>query len=155
MFKVLETFVRSMIRRLFLQTFFVSFQRNYFRPKMKIHYSCTSKTATLPLLSFAARFIFNVFITYICRFRATFGSSAIRVYLIIVERSMHPLVSELFLLYPYVSRCSLVPWPLHIRRCRYLTVMTSTTRVATKAKDDGGVVILRSCLARHYGLPVS
>lgn len=104
MFKVFESFVRSMIRRLFLQTSFVSFQRNYFITKMKIHYSCTSKTATLPLLSFAVHFQ-----CFTCHFRATFGNSAVQVYLIIVERSMHPLVSELFLLYPYVSRCSLVP----------------------------------------------
>lgn len=49
-----------------------------------------------------------------------------------------------------------IPWPFHILRCRHLAVMASTTtRIATKAKDDGGVVGLRSCLARHYGLPVS
>lgn len=38
-----------------------------------------------------------------CRFRATFGNRAIRVCLIIVERSMNPLVSELFLLYSCIT----------------------------------------------------
>lgn len=38
-----------------------------------------------------------------CRFRATFGNRAIRVCLIIVERSMNPLVSELFLLHSCIT----------------------------------------------------
>lgn len=48
-----------------------------------------------------SRYFQRVFIIVV--FRATFGNRAIRVCLIIVERSMNPLVSELFLLYSCIT----------------------------------------------------